>query len=320
MDVDALIAQLAREATELLPGNTPVRLAGQPATDATPRPGPHFLVELARAFEELPDLFATARGLAYLQGQEETDGGSEPMPDDQDEALREWWRAEHAKLVLLAETPGVGSDVVAARAQRLVEREASTQLSAARTDGVTLAARRLGWVLVLVPERDACLVCTSYAGSVVEPGGLFAAVRDFTAGTLAEDGVSVPVHSWCRCDVRAVAPEDADSVADPLHREAERSVLRFDALPSESDRARTEAAKRLIDSGTRLAKTVIQRSAVAIRRRDKAAAKVVADRVKARAKAAKARARERARLRKKRAPLLKRKRALEQELRRLRRK
>lgn len=318
-DVDALILQLAREATELLPGNTPVRLAGDPPTNDAPRVGPDFYDELARAFEQLPDLFATARGLAYLQGQEETDGGSDPMPEDDAAERRRWWQAEHEKLVLLGQTDGITPDVVAARAQRLVEREASTQLSAAHADGVAVAAERLGWVLVLVPERDACLVCTSYAGSVVEPGGRFTAVRNFAAGPLAEGGVGVPVHPWCRCSVRAVAPEDADTVADPLRREAERSILRFDALPSESDRARTEAARRLLDEGSRLAKTVLQRSATQVRKRDKAAAKVAADRVKARTKTTKARARERARLRKKRAPLIKRKRALEQELRRLRR-
>jgi len=317
--VDRLIAQLAQEATDLLPGNTPVRLAGEPATGDEPRVGPDFREELEQAFRELPALFATARDLAYLQGQEDTDGGSEPRPTEDDAELRTWWQVEHAKLVLLLETDGITPDVVAARAQRLVEREASTQLSAAHTEGVSAAAERLGWVLVLVPEVDACLVCTSYAGSIVEPGGRFHAVRNFTDGELAEDGVTCPVHPWCRCHVRAVARTDAESVAAPLHREAERSVLRFDALPSESDRARTEAARRLIEQGTDLAKTVVARSVAAVKRRDKAAAKVAADKQKARDRAAKAKARERARLKRKRAPLLKRKRALEQELRRLRR-
>lgn len=309
-----LIGQLAREAVGLLPGHTAVRLAGDPATDEQPETDSRFYDELRRSFEKMPDLFAAGADLAYLGGEESTDGKDTGRPTTDDADLRAWWELEFERLVLLGET--VGADVVAARAQRLVEREASTQLSAAHTAGVTAAAARKGWVLVFVPERDACLVCTSYAGAIVEPGGSFAAVRNFTAGELGE--VMCPAHPWCRCSAKAMSRRDAVRFADPLEREAERSVLRFDALPSESDRARTEAARRLIDSGTRLAKTVVSRSAAGVKRRDKVSAKREADRIKARDKRRAVAARAKAARARKRAPLLKRKQALEQELRRLR--
>jgi hypothetical protein len=147
---------------------------------------------------------------------------------------------------------------------------------------------------------------------------LFGAVRNFTShDELAE--VSCPVHPWCRCHVKAMPLAEAETFADPLRREAERSVLRFESLPSESDRARTEAARRLIEQGSRLAKTVLSRSATEIRKRDRSAAKKEADRIKARDKRRKAAARAKAQRARTRAPLLKKKRALEQELRRLRR-
>lgn len=313
--VDTLIRQLASEAVDLLPGRTAVRLAGDPPTDERPEVGGRFYDELARAFAALPALFADAADLAYLEGEESTDGRDTGRPTDEDADRAAWWAAEHKRLVLLGES--VGAEVVAARAQRLVEREASTQLTAAHTAGVTAAAERKGWVLVLVPERDACLLCASYAGSIVEPGGMFAAVRNFTdSDELGE--VECPVHHWCRCSAQAMPAADAVRFAAPLHREAERSVLRFDALPSEGDRARTEAARRLIDAGTMLAKTVVARSAAEVKRRDRAAAKREADRIKARDKRRRIAARAKATRARKRVPLVARKRALEKEIRRLR--
>jgi hypothetical protein len=302
--VDDPIGDLIRSLTELvlgvLPGSGPVRLAGDAAKPSGIRvletDDERFRSALARAFEDIPGIFATARQQAYDQGWDDV-GDSEPAADeDYAEAdaaeLEEYWRGQHAQLETLLDTEGITADVVAAKAQRIVEREASTQLSAAHSDGLDDAAQAspVDWVFVLVPERDACLRCTSYAGSVCEAGGEFAIVRAFT--DKLEPNVSIPVHPWCRCQKRLTHRDDADSVADPLRREAERSVARFESLPSESDRARTEAAKLLLEQGSRLPKTVLERAGRGVRKREKIQAK--------------------------RATLQKRKRAIERELKTLR--
>jgi hypothetical protein len=106
---------------------------------------------------------------------------------------------------------------------------------------------------------------------VCEAGGEFAIVRAFV--DKLEPNVAVPVHPWCRCQKRLTHRADAESVAVPLVREAERSVARFESLPSESDRARTEAAKLLLEQGSALPKTVLERSARGVRKREKIQAK-----------------------------------------------
>jgi hypothetical protein len=296
--VDELIRALTELVLGALPGHGPVRLAGDADKPAGIRvletDDQAFMAALRSAFEDIPAVFETARQQAYDQGWDDV-GDAEPPADEdyavEDQAeLEQYWAGQLAQLETLAEVDGITTQDVAARAQRIVEREASTQLSTAHSDGLSAAAEDspVDWVFVLVPERDACLRCSSYAGSVCEPTGLFVVVRAFEEGLGAE--VRVPVHPWCRCQKRLVHRNDAERVADPLRREAERSVARFESLPSESDRARTEAAKRLIDQGSRLPKTVLERAGRGVRKREK--------------------------LEVKRATLLKRKRQIERELRR----
>jgi hypothetical protein len=296
--IDELIRALVELVIGALPGRGPVRLAGdasQPAGVRVLETGDEaFRDALRSAFADIPTVFETARQQAYDQGWEDV-GDPEP-PSDEDYAAAEraeleaYWADQLTTLEVLLDTEGIDTQVVAARAQRIVEREASTQLSTAHSDGLSDAAEAspVDWVFVLVPERDACLRCSSYAGAVCEPTELFGVVRAFEDGIKAE--VRVPVHPWCRCQKRLVHRDDAESVAKPLRREAERSVARFDALPSESDRARTEAAKRLIEQGSGLPKTVLERAGRGVRKREKVASK--------------------------RAALLKRKREIERELRR----
>lgn len=279
--VDELIRALVELVVGALPGNGPVRLAGDASKPAGIRvletDDKAFREALRSAFADIPTLFETARQQAYDQGWE--DVGEQEPPDDEDYAaedqaeLEQYWADQLTTLETLLDTEGITADVVAARAQRVVEREASTQLSTAHSDGLTDAAEAspVDWVFVLVPERDACLRCASYAGAVCEPTELFGIVRAFDDKAPAE--VRVPVHPWCRCQKRLVHRDDAESVAEPLRREAERSVARFDALPSESDRARTEAAKRLIEQGSALPKTVLERAGRGVRKREKVASK-----------------------------------------------
>jgi hypothetical protein len=276
--IDRLIHALVALVVGALPGRGPVRLAGDASKPAGIRvldtEPEAFRAALQDAWAEIPELFEQARQEAYDQGWDDVPDVGAPSEQDYAAAeqaeLEQYWREQLTQLETLLDTEGVTEQDVAARAQRVVEREASTQLSAAHSDGLSDAAEESpqDWVFVLIPERDACLRCTSYAGSICEPAGLFAPVRAFQDGIEAE--VRIPVHPWCRCSKKLVHRADAERVADPLRREAERSVARLDALPSESDRARTEAAQRLIAQGSRLPRTVLERSGREARRREKA--------------------------------------------------
>lgn len=275
--IDELIRALVALVVGALPGRGPIRLAGDASKPAGIRvldtEPEAFRSALQDAWAEIPDLFEAARQQAYDQGWDDVPDVEPPTEQDYAAAeraeLEQFWREQLTQLETLLDTEDVTEDVVAAKAQRIVEREASTQLSRAHSDGLSDAAQEApeDWVFVLVPERNACLRCTSYAGSICEPAGLFAVVRAFQDSVEAE--VRVPVHPWCRCSKKLVHRDDAQRVADPLRREAERSVARFDALPSESDRARVEAARQLIEQGSRLPKTVLERAGREVRRRDK---------------------------------------------------
>jgi hypothetical protein len=236
--------------------------------------------QLDLLFFRIPDLFTEYRRRVFLAAWEEIDpqGAPDDGVDDPDttDDLRQWWKARRAELHALADTPGITGDVVAARARSLVEREVSTQLVSVSSEATLAAAALEELTAILQPERDACLICTSYAGAVCAPGaGGVRPVRNFTAGPLPDERVTLPLHPRCRCDwVVTGSPKEVVARSAALIREAERSVLRFDALPSESDRARTEAAERLLASGSQLAKTVVERSSRAVRRRKAAEQKI----------------------------------------------
>ncbi len=271
---DDLILGLLGRVVPKLPSHIPPTVAGQERK--VPDRAPEalsvrdFRARLKTAFHAAPLEFEKARNRAYRAGVAES-GGTAPVQHYRDRrALKKWWSTELAKLLTMLDEGILDQQTLALHAQRILEREASTQLSRAHGEGVRAEADRKGLHRILEPERDACLICTSYAGAIAEPGGSFEVIRNFTSGTdeeLPVGGVEVPVHPWCRCETRAVDLDDALVIAEPLWREAERSVLRFDALPSESDRARTEAAARLLKAGTALPKTVLQRSAREVKRR-----------------------------------------------------
>lgn len=275
---DDLIQSLLDTVVTKLPGHYPPTVAAVEGKDRTPSAPPpdarSFRAGLVATYRAAPLEFEKARNKAYRLGVEDSGGRGVQQHYRDRKALRKWWRAELEKLLILLDQDILDQDTVTLRAQRLLEREAVTQVSRAHAEGVRAEADRQGLHRILVPERDACLICTSYAGAIAEPGKSFDVIRNFTAkpdDELPADGVEVPLHPWCRCDTRAVDLDDALVMAEPLWREAERSVLRFDALPSESDRARTEAADRLLKAGTALPKTVLERSAREVKRRRKAA-------------------------------------------------
>ena len=124
-------------------------------------------------------------------------------------------------------------------------------------------ARDLGWKLVWVPERDACLACLAHAGQVADPDGVFPAA---TFGKWTRSSFRIvsgpPLHPNCRCQLEVIHPDEVD---DPLgmpvilRREAERTVLRGTSDHA-SRPARLAAADRLLLEGSMLPKTVQKRA------------------------------------------------------------
>ena len=270
VDPKPVAPEPAPEPIKPIPANNP---EPPPATSTVDDMAPtSFRDQLKATIRNTVVELQKGREAAYRAALAETGGTVKGRHYRDDDALTQWWNTELGKLLVLLDETDLGQAVVAARAQSLIERETITQLGRAHAEGVSAEAKRLGRVRIVIPERDACLRCTSYAGAIAEANEAFQVVRDFTDPELGEidpEGVELPVHPRCRCASRVVTRADAETLAAPLRREAERAVLRFESLPSESDRERTEAARRLLDAGTALPKTVLERADRAVRRRTK---------------------------------------------------
>lgn len=119
--------------------------------------------------------------------------------------------------------------------------------------GVELEDDELG--VLWVAERDACASCLAYSGQY-KPAGTATSFPDgLTYGDtpVKPFGGSLPappLHPHCRCQLTPYSPSWGPGLPDALKREAERSVLRGWALPSESATARARAARRLLADGT----------------------------------------------------------------------
>lgn len=132
----------------------------------------------------------------------------------------------------------------------------------AANDGAEAVTRKLGADKLWVSERDACVHCAAYSGHVVPgdkdfPGGL-----TFDVKSPWPDAVRTPPrHPRCRCQVVPwLGAWEGDTsgvdMTEALQREAERSILRGWATDSESNAARIRAAKKLLERGTELPKSV----------------------------------------------------------------
>ena len=118
-------------------------------------------------------------------------------------------------------------------------------LNNAKNQAIADVAKETGESLTFVPERDACVHCTRYAGEVAGPNG-FPKGLTFGKKPLENKGhfSAPPLHPHCRCDVEiGLTPEYRQA----LKREAVRSILRGTKLPSESERVRVEAAAALLE-------------------------------------------------------------------------
>lgn len=148
---------------------------------------------------------------------------------------------------------------VARRSVTRTERAARSGVNRGLSAGTSEVAAATGTQRLWIAERDACLHCLAYAGLVAGTGAdgrpaPFPGGRTFARKSYHPEPVAnPPLHPNCRCRVRLWRAEwDGDgetSVPEALRREALRSVLRGWSLPSESERARLDAARRLLERG-----------------------------------------------------------------------
>lgn len=137
-------------------------------------------------------------------------------------------------------------------------------LNGAANDASIDVANAVEVDIVWIAERDACVDCAAYSGTVISsseqfPGGL--TFGDKTYFTDPLDGP--PLHPNCRCHVE---PSYSQDFADGLQREAQRSILRGIALPSESNAARLRAAQNVLNMHPTAPKSVIKTAQNAIKR------------------------------------------------------
>lgn len=226
----------------------------------------------AVTFDPAPALLeytAKARALGVAQGFVEAGEPPAPMPTRIDFSTRT--QISHAvadakqKLAVartLAHTVDSGSFhtvqaavAPATQAANGVARTAATLTNTELNAGITDVADRLGAQRVWVAERNACVVCLSLSGHVVDVGQAFDLDATFGTKSMAYVPISAggltgpPRHPWCRCRSTIWRGANDDSVIDfptALRREAERSILTGQALPTESEHVRTQAADRLL--------------------------------------------------------------------------
>lgn len=145
-----------------------------------------------------------------------------------------------------------------ALANRL-ENAATWHVNQANADAFT-QVQRANPVLVRMwrAERDACVHCLAYQGHYCEtaddefPAGLTFAEEPLTNGPVPNP----PLHGRCRCELVLVHRDRVEPLSEAYKREAQRSILRGTARPSESESLRVDAAGRLLDSGTNLPASV----------------------------------------------------------------
>lgn len=112
-----------------------------------------------------------------------------------------------------------------------------------------------GWYLAEGIVAHNCVTCLALSGSVVNVGESFDLNATFGAKPMTYVPIGVggltgpPRHPNCRCRCSPWLGQSEPGVIDfptALRREAERSVLKGFARPSESERVRTQAADRLL--------------------------------------------------------------------------
>lgn len=150
-------------------------------------------------------------------------------------------------LILAGVKPEIALAPLIADSNRL-RKTLAVAVNQTRNDAVVAASREAELPMTLVAERDACVHCLRHQGVVTKTGD-FPAGLTYGAKPLKVAGrQSVPIHPYCRC---RLVPMKATEFADALRREADRSILRGFSLPTESPKARVDAAERLLSSGVK---------------------------------------------------------------------
>jgi hypothetical protein len=148
------------------------------------------------------------------------------------------------------------------RARAAVDSAVRWLVGQAANDGSEAMVKDLGADKLWIAERDGCVHCAAYSGHVVGgdddfPGGLTFDVRSPWPDALR----TPPLHPRCRCrSVPWLGEWDGNTsgvdLPEALQREAERSILRGWATETESNAARMRAARKLLEQGTDLPKSV----------------------------------------------------------------
>lgn len=155
------------------------------------------------------------------------------------------------------QTDVLESLAVAQQGVNVAKAVARQSANEASNDALTSVSRAASDVVsVWRAERNACLHCLAYQGQIDDgkgyPSGLTFAAKPISKGRVKRP----PLHPNCRCTQSLVHVDEVEALADTFKREAQRSVLRGWSLPSESEKARVEAAKRLVQRGNTLPKSV----------------------------------------------------------------
>lgn len=148
------------------------------------------------------------------------------------------------------------------RARAAVDSAVRWLVGQAANDGSEAMVKDLGADKLWIAERDSCVHCAAYSGHVVGadkdfPGGLTFDVKSPWPDPLR----TPPLHPRCRCrSVPWMGEWDGNTsgvdLPEALQREAERSILRGWATETESNAARMRAARKLLEQGTDLPKSV----------------------------------------------------------------
>lgn len=161
------------------------------------------------------------------------------------------------------------------RAVTTADRATTVVVNGAANTGSDAIAKVLGAARLWIAERNACEHCLAYSGEVAEVD------RSFTVGLTFGTKALVPwpepnyllcppLHPHCRCRTTpwlgSVPGYTGPDLPAVLKREAQRSILTGWRMDSESERARLDAAARLLRRGTNLPKSVQARARAAVKR------------------------------------------------------
>jgi hypothetical protein len=144
----------------------------------------------------------------------------------------------------------------AVQARNIVDTATRTVVNAELNRGIEQVADHVGAGRLWVAERTACAACLALSGHVVDDGHEFPRDATFGAKPISWRPISAggltgpPAHPRCRCRsspwLGHAGPPGSVDMPTALRREAERSILTGQRVPSESEPVRVQAADRLL--------------------------------------------------------------------------